>query len=140
MRTISIALLAATVLGAVASSADEPAKPANDVVPSKPGECYFIRDIGSWKASADAKNIFLRVDRHRVVRLELAASCPSLNWPDARLINHWRGAVGSFCDALDWDLTVSQGFREGPVMACIVKKMVPMTPEEVQALPPKQRP
>ena len=140
MRTISIALLAATLLGAVASSADEPAKPASDVVKGQPGECYFIRDIGNWKASADSKNIFLRVDRHHVLRLELAASCPGLNWPDARLINRWRSTVGSFCDALDWDLTVTQGFREGPVVACIVKKMVPMSQEEVEALPPKQRP
>lgn len=138
MRTLTIALLAAVLAGAAASDADESAKPAADAAAAKPGACYFIRDIGSWKPSPDAKSIFLRVDRRQVIKLELADKCPSLTWPSAHLINHWHGT--SFCDALDWQLSVSQGPGPAFEMPCIVKKMVPLTPEEVQALPPKQRP
>ena len=138
MRTIGIALLAAALLGAVASDADETAKP-DDAAKPKPQACYFIQNIESWKPAADAKSIYLRVNLKHFVKLELATSCPTLTWPDARLITRWRG-VNSFCDALDWDLSVSQGPYGGFQVPCIVKKVVPMTPEEVQALPPKQRP
>lgn len=140
MRTIGIALLAAALLGAVASDADETAKP-EDAAKAKPRPeaCYFIRDIASWKPAADAKSIYLRIDLKRFVKLELTSSCPTLTWPDARLITKWRG-TSSFCDALDWDLSVSQGPGGGFPIPCIVKKVVPMTPEEVKALPPKERP
>lgn len=138
LRTISIALLATALLGAVASDADEPGK-APDVAKPQPGACFFVRDIESWKPAPDAKSIFIRIDRRHFVKLELASSCPTLTWPDARLITKWRG-TSSFCDALDWDLSVSQGPPGGFPVPCIVKKVVQMTPEEVAALPPKQRP
>lgn len=138
MRTISIVLLAAALLGAVASDADEPGKPPADTAKPPPSQCYFVRDIESWKPAADAKSIFVRIDLHHFVKLELASSCPTLTWPDARLITKWHSS--SFCDALDWQLSVSQGPPGHFEVPCIVKKVVPMSPEEVAALPPKQRP
>jgi hypothetical protein len=140
MRTLSIALLAAALLGAVSSDADETAgKPRVDVAKPKPAGCFFIRDFESWRAAPDAKSILIRVDRRHILRLELAASCPTLTWPDARLITRWRGA-SSMCDALDWDLSVSQGPPGDIPMPCLVKKVVELTPEDIAALPKKQLP
>lgn len=134
MRTISIALLAAALLGTAASDADEvvPAKP-------KPAACFFVRDFQGWKAAHDAKSIYIRVDSRHFLRLELASSCPTLNWPDARLITTWHGTT-SACDALDWDLKVSQGPPGNFAIPCIVKKVHEMSKEEVDALPKKERP
>ena len=134
MRTISIALLAAGLLGAAVSVADETA-----AAKPKPGPaCFFVRDFGAWKPAADAKSIFIRVEPKRYLRLELASKCPTLTWPDARLITNWH--TTSACDALDWDIKVSQGPPGNFVSPCIVKKVHEMTPEEVAALPKTQRP
>ena len=133
MRSISFVLLAAALLGIATSDADEA------VQPKLGAECFFIRDFESWKAPPDAKSIYIRVEHKRYLRLELAAACPLLTWPDARLITHWRGPSVA-CDALDWDIRVSDGAPVGASEPCIVKQVHAMTPEEVAALPKKLRP
>jgi hypothetical protein len=135
MRSISFVLLAAALLGTATSDADETAQPK----PKLAAECFFIRDFESWRAPPDAKSIYIRVEHNRFLRLELSAACPLLTWPDARLITRWHGPSVA-CDALDWDITVEQGPVRGAAAPCIVKKVHPMTPEEVAALPKKLRP
>jgi hypothetical protein len=145
MRTIGIALLAAAFLGAAYSDADEPTPQQGDAPKTDAGKppqgiaCAFVRDWESWKPAPDAKPILLRVSRKRYLRLELATACPTLTWPDARLINVWHG-TSSMCDALDWDLKVSLGPPGGFPVPCIVKKVVAVSPEEIAALPKNQRP
>jgi hypothetical protein len=137
MRTLGIVLLAATLAAAFASDADEPAaKPGADAAKLKPSECFLARDFESWRAAPDAKSIYIRVDHKHFLRLELATACPTLTWPDARLITIRHGAT-DLCDAHDWDLKVSMG---GIPVPCRVKKVVQLTPEEVAAMPKKQLP
>jgi hypothetical protein len=137
MRRISLVLLTAALLGAATSDADDSASAKSKATPD--GTCFLISEFQSWKAPPDAKSIFIRVDHKRYLRLELASACPMLTWPDARLITKWHGPNVA-CDALDWDLSVSQGPPGGFPVPCIVKKVHPMTPEEVAALPKNQRP
>jgi hypothetical protein len=134
MRKLStgIVLLATALLGPASSGADE------TVAPQSTSACFFERDFQSWKPAEDAKSILIRVDFKRYFRLELSSSCPSLKWPDARLITKFHGT--SVCNALDWDLHVSQGPPAGMSIPCIVKRMVALSPEEAAAIPPKQRP
>jgi hypothetical protein len=135
MRKLStgFVLLATALLGPASSGADQTA------TPDHPSACFFERNFQSWKPGPDARSILIRVDPNRYFRLELSARCPALNWPDARLVTRFR-STGSVCDALDWDLHVSQSPPGGFAMPCIVKRMVPLTPEEAAAIPPKQRP
>lgn len=134
--SIGVVLLTAILLGTAAAVADQPAAPK---AKARLGRCFFARDWQSWKSAPDAKSILIRVDPKRYFRLELSSRCPSLTWPDARLITVFHG-TDSVCDALDWDLRVSEGPPGGIVEPCIVKRMVELTPKEVAAIPKKQRP
>jgi hypothetical protein len=126
--------LAAALVGTATSDADETAPPK-----PKPGaECFFVRDFESWRVPPDAKSIYLRVEHKRFLRLELAAACPLLTWPDVHLITRWHGPSVA-CDPHDWDISVSGDLR-GPGERCWVKNVIVMTPEEVAALPKRLRP
>jgi hypothetical protein len=104
---------------------------------AQPNQCFFESQWENWKAPDD-HTIYLGVTGHKVYRLDLAGSCPELTWPDARLISHDRSGEGSICGPLDFDLKVAE--QGGPGMACIVKSMTLMTPDEAAALPRNVRP
>jgi hypothetical protein len=98
--------------------------------------CFYMRDFESWKAP-DAHTLYIRVNAGKFYRLDLAADCGMLRQPGIHLITKTRGS-DNVCDALDWDLSVSDstGFRgHGTRQACIVKKMTPVTDAEVAAIP-----
>jgi hypothetical protein len=133
MRTIGILVLTAALLAAGSSDADEAASKG------KLGGCFFVRDFQSWKAPPDAKSIVIRVGLKRYFRLDLSSSCPALRWPDARLITVFHSTT-SVCDALDWNITVSQGPIGGIKEPCIVKRMTELSPLEVASIPRKERP
>ncbi|MDE2495354.1 MAG: hypothetical protein KGL97_15765 [Alphaproteobacteria bacterium] len=102
--------------------------------PPKPDRCFFIGNFRNWKAP-DARTIYIRVNFNRYYRLDLAGECPAMLWPDARLITVWRGS-DVVCDALDWDLKVSNGPpREGAAEPCIVKTMIALSHDEAEAIP-----
>jgi hypothetical protein len=136
MRRISLLLLTTALLGSAGSDAGDPA-PAT----RRSGDtCILTSQFRSWRVSPDAKSIFIRVQRDRFLRLELAAACPRLTWPDSRLITRWRGTTTIACNAFDWDLSVRQGTMPGPPVPCVVKQVHAMTPDEVAALPKDLRP
>lgn len=110
---------------------------ANADPPKQNTRCFFVNQTWNWKAGPDQQTIYIKVFPSRYYRLDLAAKCPGLNWPDARLITVHRS--NSICDGLDWDLKVSQGIG-GPPIPCIVKKMTELTPAEVEQIPPKSKP
>ena len=132
MRLIIAGLCAASVL-----LLSTPSTAADSAVPVKRSGCFYAHDMENWKAP-DAKTIYIRVQMHDYYRLDLAASCPMLLWPNSHLITVGHGAE-TVCSALDWDLKVSQdvnGFSE----PCIVKTMAALTPDEVAAIPKKFKP
>lgn len=105
--------------------------------PSPAGKCFYVNQFESWKAP-DPQTIFIRANFHHYYRLDLSGPCPTLLSPDTHLILNVRGP-DTICSALDWDLKVSQG-SNGIPSACIVKKMTPLTAEEVSQIPPHFRP
>jgi hypothetical protein len=104
--------------------------------PQQPPSCFFVHETWTWKAP-DSHTMYIRVFPNRYFRLDLAAQCPSLMWPTARLLNVRRS--DNVCTALDWDLQVSPG-TGSPASPCLVKKMTALTPAEAAQIPDKFRP
>lgn len=130
-RTVTVLAMVAAAAGSLAlAQAESPPPP-------KPDRCFFVRNFENWKA-ADARTIYIRVNLSRYYRLNLAGQCPALLWPDARLITVWRGS-DVVCDALDWDLKVSNG-AHGITEPCIVKTMTALTGAEAAAIPKAFKP
>jgi Family of unknown function (DUF6491) len=99
--------------------------------------CFYISQFETWKAP-DAKTIYIRVSPRRYYRLDLAAKCPAIVWPDAHLVTTFRGSA-NVCTALDWDLKVSET-PQGITQGCVVKSMTELTPAEADAIPKKFKP
>ena len=124
-----IPAIAAIALGAAAAQA----APGPD---AKAG-CFSTRSWDGWSASADGDTLYLRVDRRDVYRVDLTKGSHVRKDADRFLINQVRGSDW-VCSPLDLQLTLSdhQGFRE-PLIARALRKL---TPQEVAALPAKERP
>jgi hypothetical protein len=99
--------------------------------------CFFVSQFNNWKA-ADEKTIYIRVGVNRFFRLDLSSACRTALWPDAVMINKWRGS-NSVCSALDWDLQIAQQ-ATGIPQPCLVSKMTELTKAEADALPRKVKP
>jgi hypothetical protein len=105
--------------------------------PSHAPQCFYSHDWDGWRATPDSRTIFIRVGVSRIWRLDLAAPCPELQAPNAKLITDQRGS-SAICTALDINLKVADvaGFPVG----CIVRDMAPLSREEASALPKSLRP
>jgi len=127
-------LIAAALLGLAVTAAHASPTPGA-AAPTR--SCFFINDWQGWK-SPSPNILYLKVNMHDVYRVDLSAGSSQLQWPDVHLVSIVRGGGNSVCDALDLDLSVSDGhgFRE-PLIA---KSITKLTPEEVAAIPPKFRP
>jgi hypothetical protein len=79
----------------------------------------------------------MKINNNQVYRVDLAPGSPSLRSPGDFLISKVRGS-NTVCSALDLDLSISdtQGFKT-PLFP---RTLTRLTPEEVAALPPKDRP
>ena len=101
-----------------------------------PAACFLSRDWEGWKASADSRAIYIRVQRHKIYRLDFAYACDEANRPDAHLVTELHGDW--ICSAMDIDLKVAD--NHGFSTACIVHKITPLSDEEAAALPRSERP
>jgi hypothetical protein len=98
--------------------------------------CFFISQWHGWKAP-DANTIYLGVNTHDIYRLDLSAGSSELMAPGVHLVTQFRG-TSSVCTALDLDIKVSDG--HGFTTPLIVRTITKLTPEEVAAIPPRDRP
>jgi hypothetical protein len=89
---------------------------------------------GAWKATPDAKTIYLRAGAHQIWRVDLGDSCPALNRPDARLITASEG--GEICAPLSLRVSDANGFS----MSCVARNISHLTDNEAKALPPHTAP
>jgi hypothetical protein len=127
-RPFVLALLSAAVLATVVRAQPDT---------TRPQACFFSREFQQWRAP-DANTIFIRVGVNRFYRLDLSAPCPSLLYPNARLVTVFHGS-DTVCAPIDWELGVAQS-PEGVSEQCIVKAMTPMTPAEIASIPPRFHP
>jgi hypothetical protein len=100
-------------------------------------DCFLSNNWESWTASPDGDALYLRVGVRDIYRVDLTPGSRARKDPDRFLVNKVRGSSW-ICSPLDLDLTLSDhhGFRQ-PLIARSLHKL---TPQEVAALPKKQRP
>jgi hypothetical protein len=116
------------VSSGVANAADKP----------KGDQCFRSESFQGFRPINDhAFNI--RVNVNDYYRIELEGACPTLTYPDAMLVTQVRGS-DLICGPLDWDLRVRENGPGGFAAACIVKSQRKLTPEDVMAMPLKEKP
>jgi hypothetical protein len=99
--------------------------------------CFFINQWEGWHAT-DANTVYLRVNIKDIYRLDLSAGSQELTWPGFyHLVSVTRGP-DSVCSPLDLQLALSDG--RGFYQPLIVKTITKLTPEQIDALPKKDRP
>jgi len=105
--------------------------------PHEANQCFFTRDIENYLAPDD-HTLYLRIHNNDIYRIDLANECPNLNTGGLNHIS-LQTAPGSptVCHAVDLDLRVSGLGVSAP---CIVKGLHKLTPDEVAALPKKDKP
>lgn len=96
--------------------------------------CFLTRNVNSWSA-ADDKTVYVRVGVKDIYRLDLLGPCPDIDW-------NWSIALEShgsswICSPLD--ATIIARSPIGP-QRCPVRQVSKLTPQEVAALPKKQKP
>ena len=101
------------------------------------GSCFFVSQFDNWRAP-NPKTLYIDTYFHHYYRLDLSGTYPMLKWPDAFLVMNVEGQ-DTICSAIDWDLAVDTS-PGGFIEHIIVRKMTPLTPAEVAAIPAKFRP
>lgn len=132
-----MALIGLAVAGFSASAALAHQAPAEPAKPAKPArQCFYLSDWRGWTAP-DKNTLYMKVRGRDVYRVDLAYGSNQLTWPGSHLVSVVRGPDG-VCHPLDLDLRVSDGF--GFAMPIRAKAITKLTPEEIAALPKKDRP
>jgi hypothetical protein len=129
---LTTALLAVTApayaASAPAGGKDAPAKPART--------CFALSDWDNWSAP-DRDTLYLKVRNRDVYQVDLHRGTSMLTSPGVHLVSIVRG-VDTVCGPLDLDLRVSDGF--GMAMPIMAKSITKLTPEQIAAIPKKDRP
>jgi len=130
----------AAVCGAVALSGSALIGPAvaqpGPTAPLK--RCFYAHDWQGWHAPNE-HTMYIRVDMHRVYRVDFASSCQELTWPDVHLVTTFRGS-DSVCSPLDLDIKVADSSPHSIATPCIASGLEELTPDEVAAIPKKDLP
>jgi hypothetical protein len=123
------ALALSALAGGTALAQSAPsAKPARS--------CFSLSQWhGGWR-SPRPDVIYIGIDGNQVYRIDLSAGSNQLQWPDRHLVTVVRSG-DEICSPIDFDLSVSDGHFRTPLLAKAITKL---TPEEVAALPAKDRP
>jgi hypothetical protein len=132
--SIRLSLALALTLTAGAASvptiiAAQPAKPA-------PAACFWARNIDNFNAPDD-RTVNLRVGVHDVYQLKLFSSCIDVDW-DQRIALRAHGSDW-ICEGDNVDDEIDAHSAMGP-QRCPVTSVRKLTPEQVAALPKRDRP
>lgn len=130
-RAALIGLAVAGFGASAASAAQGDAKPAKP-----PRQCFYLSDWRGWSAP-DKNTLYLKVRNREIYRVDLSYGSNQLTWPGNHLVSVVRG-TDSICSPMDLDLRVSDGM--GFAMPIRAKTITKLTPEQIQAIPKKDRP
>jgi hypothetical protein len=131
---IRAGLLTTVLLAAAAPALADPA--AKDATPRAARSCFYLSDWDGWSAP-DKNTLYMKVRNRDVYRVDLSYGTSQLTSPGVHLVSIVRG-VDSVCAPLDLDLRVSDGFGFAtPIRAKTITKL---TPEQIAAIPKKDRP
>jgi Family of unknown function (DUF6491) len=128
-RRLIVAVAAATsALAATVANAQPPARHSND-------QCFVRRNINGFSAPND-RTVYIRVGVSDVWRLDLMIDCTGLAFRNAFALEA-RPATAWICSPLDATVIVRQ---TGISQRCPVSAMHKLTPDEIAALPKRDRP
>ncbi len=128
-RRLIIAVAAATsALATTVVAAQPPARHSND-------QCFVRRNINGFSAPND-RTVYIRVGVSDVWRLDLMTECTGLSFRNAFALEA-RPATAWICSPLDATVIVRQ---TGMSQRCPVSAMHKLTPDEIAALPKRDRP
>lgn len=125
-RAAPLVALLALAPAAPQAAAEPPAKPQR--------QCFWTNSVSGYTA-VDDQTVNLRVGVKDVYQLELFGRCPDVNWTQHIVIRS-RGS-SMICSGLNAELITPTPI--GP-QTCQVKTVRKLTPEDVAALPAKQKP
>lgn len=131
---IKAGLLTTVLLAAAAPALADPADPAAKPRPAR--SCFSLSDWDNWSAP-DRDTLYLKVRNRDVYQVELSHGTSMLTSPGVHLVSVVRG-VDTVCRPLDLDLRVSDGF--GMAMPIMAKSITKLSPEQIAAIPKKDRP
>ena len=131
---IQAGLLTTVLLAAAAPAVADPA--AKDATPRAARSCFSLSDWDGWSAP-DRNTLYMKVRHRDVYRVDLSHGTSQLTSPGVHLVSIQRG-VNTICSPIDLDLRVSDGM--GFAMPIMAKTITKLTPEEIAAIPKKQRP
>jgi hypothetical protein len=132
LRSSIASVLAAALLASAGATAATAAPERNS-----DRACFASNSWDGWSAPGDGDFLYLRVGLHDVYRVDLTPGTRVRKDADNFLVSQIRGS-NWICSHLDLDLSLSDhnGFRQ-PLIARSLRKL---TPAEVAAIPPKDRP
>ena len=130
---------ASAALGLVLATASPLTPLAEPSAPPAPDaarqSCFYARNISNYTAASD-RVVYLRVGVGEIYRLDLMTDCPELSFrQDIGFERADRGS--SICSAIDLTITYRQN---GARRICPVREMRKLGPEEIAALPKRDRP
>ena len=131
IRTALLVGLVALASSGVSAAADpEPAEPAK--APAR--SCFSANNVSNFSAPDD-QTVYLRVGVRDVYRLDLFSRCTDIDWNHGIAIVSRGGS--SICSGMDATIVT-----KGPIgpQRCEVRTVTKLSPEEIAALPPKQKP
>ncbi len=99
-------------------------------------QCFRTQDMNNHKI-VDDHTLYAAVGIRDVYRFEVSGACLATATNSDPLVIRTVAGNNLVCKALDIDLSISRG---GMTSACIVERIVKLTPEEVAAIPKKLRP
>lgn len=130
LKTIALAGLAGALLAGPALATEGAA------TEKAPRQCFQLSDWQGWTAP-DKNTLYMKIRNRDVYRVDLSWGTNQLTAPGTFLVSNVRG-IDTVCRPLDLDLRVADG--TGFAMPIRAKAITKLTPEEVAALPKKDRP
>ena len=128
LKLLPLIALAAATFAASAAFADAGPPQSN---------CFRARDWISWKSPAP-NVVLVKVGANRVFRLDLRQGSDQLKYSDVHLTNRNMHSAW-LCSPLDFDLMLSD--THGVIhQSLAVSSLRPLTPDEIAAIPPSDRP
>jgi hypothetical protein len=125
---VAIALLAVTGCTNTDSS--------NENNPRQPRRCFSAHSVRNFRV-VNNSTVNIRVNRD-VYRLDLFGSCTDLNW-NSRMGLQTTGS-STICVGSGLGTTIVTRGPTGGRQRCPVQSVTLLTPEQVEALPPRERP
>lgn len=98
-------------------------------------QCFFANEVDNF-AVVNSQIVNIRVNQD-VYRLDMFGDCPNLTWTDAMVLRTTAGSPVCTGNGLG-DSVVTLGF-DGP-QQCSIQSITLLTPEQVAALPARDRP